>query len=132
MATAQLPQATIGLSTKPTAAPVSSASITAKNFKEDNSEKSSPLLTALSFIALALALIFVGYQCATDTLDYRTQPGWFGGLPISAEPKPAIPASTTAGDDGADAATDAADVAEEDTAEDTEEFADEEDADAEE
>ncbi len=94
MATAQLPQATIGLGTRPaTAAPVSSATITAKNFKEDTEDKGSALLAVLGSLALALSLIFAGYQYFTDTLDHRTVEGVIGGAPASAAPVPAAPAS---------------------------------------
>ncbi len=90
MATAQLPQATIGLNTRPTAAPVSSASFTAKKFEQHSvDEESSPFKNVLAFLALAFALIFVSYQYATDTLDYRTEQGMIGGKPISEEKKPA-------------------------------------------
>lgn len=90
MATAQLPQATIGLNTRPTAAPVSSAAFTAKKFEQHSvDEEPSPFKNVLAFIALAFALIFVSYQYATDTLDYRTEQGMIGGKPITEEQKPA-------------------------------------------
>lgn len=90
MATAQLPQATIGLNTSPAAAPVSSASFTARKFEEDTDVAPSTLLNVLSFVALAFALIFVGYQYATDTLEARSMVGWLGG---DSKPAPAAPAA---------------------------------------
>ena len=88
MATAQLPQATIGLNTAPAASPVSSASFTARKFQEDTDAAPSTLLNVLSFVALAFALIFVGYQYATDTLEARSMVGWLGGdsKPAAAAP----------------------------------------------
>ena len=79
MATAQLPQATIGLNTAPAASPVSSASFTARKFQEDTDAAPSTLLNVLSFVALAFALVFIGYQYATDTLEARSMVGWLGG-----------------------------------------------------
>lgn len=96
MATAQLPQATIGLNTAPAAAPVSSASFTAKKFEQDSEEGSNTLLNVLSFVALAFALAFVGYQYATDTLESRSMTGWLGS-----EEKPAA-AAPAASDESAD------------------------------
>ena len=105
MATAQLPQATIGLNTAPAASPVSSASFTARKFQEDTDAAPSTLLNVLSFVALAFALIFVGYQYATDTLEARSMVGWLGG-----DSKPAADEETAddvsaeeSSDDGADA-----------------------------
>ena len=105
MATAQLPQATIGLNTAPAASPVSSASFTARKFQEDTDAAPSTLLNVLSFVALAFALIFVGYQYATDTLEARSMVGWLGG-----DSKPAPDEETAddvsaeeSSDDGADA-----------------------------
>lgn len=89
MATAQLPQATIGLNTAPAASPVSSASFTARKFQEDTDAAPSTLLNVLSFVALAFALIFVGYQYATDTLEARSMVGWLGG---DSKPAAAAPA----------------------------------------
>ena len=110
MATAQLPQATIGLNTAPAAAPVSSASFTARKFQEDTDAAPSTLLNVLSFVALAFALIFIGYQYATDTLEARSMVGWLGG---DSKPAPAAPAADEetaddvsaeeSSDDGADA-----------------------------
>ena len=106
MATAQLPQATIGLNTAPAASPVSSASFTARKFQEDTDAAPSTLLNVLSFVALAFALIFVGYQYATA----RSMVGWLGG---DSKPAPAAPAADEetaddvsaeeSSDDGADA-----------------------------
>lgn len=92
MATAQLPQATIGLNTAPAAAPVSSASFTAKKFEEDTEASPNTLLNILSFVALAFALIFVGYQYATDTLEARSMTGWLGSdsKPAAAAPPPPV------------------------------------------
>ncbi|AYR27289.1 hypothetical protein C1O51_03990 [Akkermansia muciniphila] len=90
MATAQLPQATIGLNTAPAASPVSSASFTARKFQEDTDAAPSTLLNVLSFVALAFALIFIGYQYATDTLEARSMVGWLGG---DSKPAPAAPAA---------------------------------------
>ena len=90
MATAQLPQATIGLNTAPAASPVSSASFTARKFQEDTDAAPSTLLNVLSFVALAFALIFVGYQYATDTLEARSMVGWLGG---DSKPAAAAPAA---------------------------------------
>lgn len=92
MATAQLPQATIGLNTAPAAAPVSSASFTAKKFEEDTEAAPNTLLNVLSFVALAFALIFVGYQYSTDTLEARSMTGWLGGdsKPAAALPPPPV------------------------------------------
>ncbi len=97
MATAQLPQATIGLNTAPAASPVSSASFTARKFQEDTDAAPS-------------ALIFIGYQYATDTLEARSMVGWLGG---DSKPAPAAPAADEetaddvsaeeSSDDGADA-----------------------------
>lgn len=100
MATAQLPQATIGLNTAPAAAPVSSASFTAKKFEEDTEAAPNTLLNVLSFVALAFALVFVGYQYATDTLDARSMTGWLGG-----DPKPAA-AAPSADDAAAESSSD--------------------------
>lgn len=97
MATAQLPQATIGLNTAPAAAPVSSASFTAKKFEEDTEAAPNTLLNVLSFVALAFALIFVGYQYATDTLEARSMTGWLGS-----DSKPAAAAPTSAGEEATD------------------------------
>lgn len=97
MATAQLPQATIGLNTAPAAAPVSSASFTAKKFEEDTEAAPNTLLNILSFVALAFALIFVGYQYATDTLEARSMTGWLGS-----DSKPAAAAPTSAGEEATD------------------------------
>ena len=94
MATAQLPQATIGLNTAPAASPVSSASFTARKFQEDTDAAPSTLLNVLSFVALAFALIFVGYQYATDTLEARSMVGWLGG-----DSKPAAAADEETVDD---------------------------------
>lgn len=88
MATAQLPQATIGLNTAPAAAPVSSASFTAKKFEEDTEAAPNTLLNILSFVALAFALIFVGYQYATDTLEARSMTAGWGATP---SPLPRLP-----------------------------------------
>lgn len=88
MATAQLPQATIGLNTAPAASPVSSASFTARKFQEDTDAAPSTLLNVLSFVALAFALIFIGYQYATDTLEARSMVGWLGG---DSKPAPLLP-----------------------------------------
>lgn len=90
MATAQLPQATIGLNTAPAASPVSSASFTARKFQEDTDAAPSTLLNVLSFVALAFALVFIGYQYATDTLEARSMVGWLGG---DSKPAPAAPAA---------------------------------------
>lgn len=111
MATAQLPQATIGLNTAPAAAPVSSASFTAKKFEADTDTSSSTLLNVLSFVALAFALIFIGYQYASDTLEARSMAGWLGG-----DSKPAPAASSSADEDVADSSSDAADSADESSA----------------
>jgi len=110
MATAQLPQATIGLNTAPAASPVSSASFTARKFQEDTDAAPSTLLNVLSFVALAFALVFIGYQYATDTLEARSMVGWLGG---DSKPAPAAPAADEetaddvsaeeSSDDGADA-----------------------------
>ena len=110
MATAQLPQATIGLNTAPAASPVSSASFTARKFQEDTDAAPSTLLNVLSFVALAFALVFIGYQYATDTLEARSMVGWLGG---DSTPAPAAPAADEetaddisaeeSSDDGADA-----------------------------
>lgn len=97
MATAQLPQATIGLNTAPAAAPVSSASFTAKKFEQDTEEGSNTLLNVLSFVALAFALAFVGYQYATDTLEFRSMTGWLGS-----EENPAAAAPAASSDESAD------------------------------
>ena len=97
MATAQLPQATIGLNPAPAAAPVSSASFTAKKFEEDTEASPNTLLNILSFVALAFALIFVGYQYATDTLEARSMTGWLGS-----DSKPAAAAPTSAGEEATD------------------------------
>ncbi len=96
MATAQLPQATIGLKTAPAAAPVSSTSFTARKFQEDTEAAPSTLLNVLSFVALAFALIFVGYQYATDTLEARSMTGWLGG---DSKPAPAAAADEEMEDD---------------------------------
>ena len=110
MATAQLPQATIGLNTAPAASPVSSASFTARKFQEDTDAAPSTLLNVLSFVALAFALIFVGYQYATDTLEARSMVGWLGGDSKPAAAAPAADEETAddvsseeSSDDGADA-----------------------------
>ena len=110
LATAQLPQATIGLNTAPAASPVSSASFTARKFQEDTDAAPSTLLNVLSFVALAFALVFIGYQYATDTLEARSMVGWLGG---DSKPAPAAPAADEetaddisaeeSSDDGADA-----------------------------
>lgn len=110
MATAQLPQATIGLNTAPAASPVSSASFTARKSQEDTDAAPSTLLNVLSFVALAFALVFIGYQYATDTLEARSMVGWLGG---DSKPAPAAPAADEetaddvsaeeSSDDGADA-----------------------------
>lgn len=107
MATAQLPQATIGLNTAPAASPVSSASFTARKFQEDTDAAPSTLLNVLSFVALAFALVFIGYQYATDTLEARSMVGWLGG---DSKPAPAADEETAddvsaeeSSDDGADA-----------------------------
>ena len=113
MATAQLPQATIGLNTAPAASPVSSASFTARKFQEDT-DAAPRTLNVLSFVALAFALIFVGYQYATDTLEARSMVGWLGGDSKPAAAAPAadeetvddVSSETSAeepSDDGADA-----------------------------
>jgi len=96
MATAQLPQATIGLKTAPAAAPVSSTSFTARKFQEDTEAAPSTLLNVFSFVALAFALIFVGYQYATDTLEARSMTGWLGG---DSKPAPAAAADEEMEDD---------------------------------
>lgn len=113
MATAQLPQATIGLNTAPAAAPVSSASFTVKKFEQDADESPNTLLNVLSFVALAFALAFVGYQYATDTLESRSMTGWLGS---NEKPAAAAPVSTTdeASDDAA--AEETADESTSDTA----------------
>lgn len=87
MATAQLPQATIGLNTAPAASPVSSASFTARKFQEDTDAAPSTLLNVLSFVALAFALVFIGYQYATDTLEARSMVGWLAGRRLQACPR---------------------------------------------
>lgn len=109
MATAQLPQATIGLNTAPAAAPVSSTSFTAKKFEEDTQAAPNTLLNVLSFVALAFALIFVGYQYSTDTLEARSMTGWLGG---DSKPAAAAPSSSdeeamedTAADESSDDAS---------------------------
>lgn len=112
MATAQLPQATIGLNTAPAAAPVSSTSFTAKKFEEDTEAAPSTLLNVLSFVALAFALIFVGYQYATDTLEARSMTGWLGG---DSKPAAAAPAAGEEATDDA-AAESSSDDASSDTA----------------
>ncbi len=120
MATAQLPQATIGLGTRPaTAAPVSSATITAKNFKEDTEEKDNTLLAVLGSLALVLSLVFATYQYLTDTLDHRTVDGLIGGAPASAAPIPAAPASAFDDEESSDEDSSSAD--EEEVEEETEE-----------
>lgn len=101
MATAQLPQATIGLNTAPAAAPVSSASFTAKKFEQDTDEAPNTLLNILSFAALAFALIFVGYQYSTDTLEGRSLKGWLGG-----DSKPAAAAHASGEETSEDASSD--------------------------
>lgn len=117
MATAQLPQATIGLNTAPAAAPVSSASFTAKKFEQDSDEAPNTLLNVLSFVALAFALAFVGYQYSTDTLEGRTLTGWLGG---DSKPAPAAPAAsddTSSEEASDDASSDtSSDTADSDTA----------------
>lgn len=109
MATAQLPQATIGLNTAPAAAPVSSTSFTAKKFEEDTQAAPNTLLNVLSFVALAFALIFVGYQYFTDTLESRSMTGWLGGdsKPAAAAPSAADEEATedTAADEPSDDAS---------------------------
>lgn len=109
MATAQLPQATIGLNTAPAAAPVSSTSFTAKKFEEDTQAAPNTLLNVLSFVALAFALIFVGYQYSTDTLEARSMTGWLGGdsKPAAAAPSSADEEATedTAADESSDDAS---------------------------
>lgn len=112
MATAQLPQATIGLNTAPAAAPVSSTSFTAKKFEEDAQAAPNTLLNVLSFVALAFALIFVGYQYSTDTLEARSMTGWLGG-----DSKPAAAAPSSAGEEATDDT--AADESSDDSASDT-------------
>lgn len=113
MATAQLPQATIGLNTRPTAAPVSSASFTAKKFEQHSvDEEPTPIKNVVAFIALAFALIFVSYQYATDTLDFRTEQGMIGGKPISEEQKPApyiVPGAADDEESSVDAGSEEAD-----------------------
>ena len=84
-------------STAPAAAPVSSASFTAKKFEEDTEASPNTLLNILSFVALAFALIFVGYQYATDTLEARSMTGWLGS-----DSKPAAAAPTSAGEEATD------------------------------
>ena len=106
MATAQLPQATIGLNTAPAAAPVSSASFTAKKFEQDSEEGSNTLLNVLSFVALAFALAFVGYQYATDTLESRSMTGWLGS-----EEKPAAAAPAASDESAAEEASETSDEA---------------------
>ena len=103
MATAQLPQATIGLNTAPAASPVSSASFTARKFQEDTDAAPSTLLNVLSFVALAFALIFVGYQYATDTLEARSMVGWLGAAPAADEETADDVSAEESSDDGADA-----------------------------
>ncbi len=125
MATAQLPQATIGLNTAPAAAPVSSASFTAKKFEEDTEAAPNTLLNVLSFVALAFALIFVGYQYSTDTLEARSMTGWLGG-----DSKPAAAAPASASEETTDAA--AAESSSDDAASDTAAEEPSESADAEE
>lgn len=115
MATAQLPQATIGLNTSPAAAPVSSASFTAKKFEADTDDSSNTLLNVLSFVALAFALIFIGYQYATDTLEARSMTGWLGG-----DSKPAAAASSSADEDAANSSSDAAEESPDDSADEEE------------
>lgn len=109
MATAQLPQATIGLNTAPAAAPVSSTSFTAKKFEEDTQAAPNTLLNILSFVALAFALIFVGYQYSTDTLEARSMTGWLGGdsKPAAAAPSSSDEEATedTAADESSDDAS---------------------------
>lgn len=103
MATAQLPQATIGLNTAPAAAPVSSASFTAKKFEEDTEAAPNTLLNVLSFVALAFALIFVGYQYATDTLEARSMTGWLGSDSKAAAAAPTSAAESSTDDASSDA-----------------------------
>jgi hypothetical protein len=62
MATAQLPQATIGLNTAPAAAPVSSASFTAKKFEEDTEASPNTLLNILSFKAYFTNVLLIMAQ----------------------------------------------------------------------
>lgn len=104
MATAQLPQATIGLNTAPAASPVSSASFTARKFQEDTDAAPSTLLNVLSFVALAFALVFIGYQYATDTLEARSMVGWAAPAAPAADEETADDVSAEeSSDDGADA-----------------------------
>lgn len=95
------------MNTAPAAAPVSSASFTAKKFEQDTDEAPNTLLNVLSFVALAFALAFVGYQYATDTLEGRTMTGWLGGDSKTAAAAPAAASSDEASDDASvDEATD--------------------------
>ena len=82
MATAQLPQATIGLNTAPAASPVSSASFTARKFQEDTDAAPSTLLNVLSFVALAFALVFIGSLSFANKLFFGGQ-GCPPGTPLS-------------------------------------------------
>lgn len=126
MATAQLPQATIGLNTAPAssgAVPISSASFTAKKFEQDADEAPNTLLNVLSCVALVFALAFVGYQYATDTLEARTLAGWMGGSDKPAASAPA--ADKAASSDEADDES-SAESTEEAPAEDSAPAADEE------
>lgn len=122
MATAQLPQATIGLNTAPAAAPVSSASFTAKKFEEDTEAAPNTLLNVLSFVALAFALIFVGYQYSTDTLEARSMTGWLGGDSKPAAAAPASASEETTDDAAAESSSD--DAASDTAAEEPSESAD--------
>ncbi|MFR4416240.1 MAG: hypothetical protein ACLT8E_01890 [Akkermansia sp.] len=62
-------QATIGLNTAPAPLRFLPPPLRPKKFEEDTEASPNTALNILSFVALAFALIFVGYQYATDTLE---------------------------------------------------------------
>ena len=88
MATAQLPQATIGLNTAPAASPVSSASFTARKFQEDTDAAPSTLLNVLSFVALPLRL----FSSVINTLRTPWKPAaWLAGWAETPSLPPLLP-----------------------------------------